>query len=684
MFSLKRIFSLVVCAVCAGAVCAQERDAGYADYGESGEALVVTADRIPEETARVPATVTVITAADIAESGASSVVDALSTAAGVRFSGGMAGPGSDAVSMRGFGENSFGRVLVLVDGVKLNNPDMQGINWNAIPLAGIERIEVLDGSASVQYGNSAVGGVINIITKKDGRRRTALNLAGGSFFSNRESLSHFQPLSWGNFSITAEHTGTKGWRERQEAQTTNVTGGANVFIGGTMTLSVNGFFSDLYYQLPGGLTKDQFEDDPKQALYADWNQPPYPAYVFNGDDENTERHFGGGAGLRWSPSEYVEVNVPLSYRGKLMKIDMASQGIYTGKTLHSAEARPQASCTFALNNMPLRLLGGVDVNYARLTADIYSDPACTVKSHDFTITAWTAGPYLTARFSPLSNLSVSAGARYDTAVFNADTNNGLADGDKTYSAFVYDGGIVFNPLENAKLYAKYAALFRYPFTDELAQSNGYGSDVFNKDLRPEKGFNAEAGASYRLGNMLDISADVFFMRLEDEIAPNASYMNVNMDPTRRLGTNISLGFRPFEWLALDASYSFVSAVFDGGVNDGKKIPLVPEHTLFASLAFTLGTGKAGPGALSFGPDCEFSSGRYSGGDNANSNDTDKTGNIFLAGAKIRYTLDTASGKFALQVTGRNLADIRYTKNVFYGAYYPENGRSVMVSASCQF
>ena len=111
--------------------------------------FIVTAGRTAEDPASVPAQVTVISAAQIAESGASSLVQVLERVPGVSFMPSMAGPGTETVSMRGFGENSFGRVLVLVDGVRQNNPDMKSINWNAVALSDIERIEVLDGSASV-------------------------------------------------------------------------------------------------------------------------------------------------------------------------------------------------------------------------------------------------------------------------------------------------------------------------------------------------------------------------------------------------------------------------------------------------------------------------------------------------------------------------------------------------------
>ncbi|MDR2343619.1 MAG: TonB-dependent receptor [Spirochaetaceae bacterium] len=647
-----------------------EDDGDYLDYGAAEDELVITASRVPEDAASVPARLTVITAEDIAESGALSVVDVLATVPGVRFSGGMSGPGSEAVSMRGFGENASGRVLVLVDGRKVNNPDMSVSNWNAIPLANIERIEVLDGSASVRYGNNAAGGVINIITRKGGERLTVLEIAGGSFIFNKFSAAHFEPARWGNFSLSAEHTGTDGYRERQGAQTTNLTGGAGVFLSDTLRLDIRVAFADLYYRLPGGLTKEEFDHDPAQAV--------------NYNDENTERHFGGDVGLQWVPGGILEISLPLSYTGKFIKSDMVSYPSFTERNTNTFEARPQAVANTALAGMPLRLLAGLDFYLASQDVESYADKERKTKSAGSSATAseWTLGPYLTARFDPLSRLSLSAGLRFDTARIAAKTEDGSVDEGRQSGAFVYDAGAAFNPIPGLKLYAKYSSLFRYPFIDEQAQYSGY-ENKFNLDLEPEKGFNAEAGLAYRLGKIARLDAGFFFMRLEDEIAyDNEAYANVNMDKTRRIGVNIGLSAAPVDLLSVELSYSYVDAVFVDGVNKDKHVPLVPAHKFYANIMVNLPVG------LSFGPDFEFASGCYYGQDVANA--ADPMDAWFLLGARARFALDRDGGRFSLQVSAKNLLDTHtavygttyfdsYVTNAWVYTLYPVDGRSVNVS-----
>ncbi|MCL2602105.1 MAG: TonB-dependent receptor [Treponema sp.] len=645
----------------------------YLDLGAAG-GLVITASRTPEPAAVVPAHVTVITAEQIAASGAASVTDVLAQVPGVRFQGAQAGAGSEIVSMRGFGENSQGRVLVLLDGNRLNRPDMGKTNWGTIPLTDIERIEIVDGSASVQYGNHAVGGVINIITKRSGQRRTVLSASGGSFFSHAQSFSHFEPAPWGNFSLSAEYSGTEGYRQRQDSRVSHVSPRAAFFLRDNLTLSLSGFFSSLNYQLPGALTKEEFKDNPRQVQ------------ATNQNNENRERHYGGGVGLQWFPVKNVELNLPLSYREQIIDADFASFSSFSSRNVRTAEARPQGAVTFDLAGMPLRILGGVDLSLAHLDGDDFKDTARKDKNFSFTFTHQTLGAYVTARFSPLPMLTLTAGGRFDIAQSGGKNPTVEIDDSKTFRNFVYEGGIIFSPIQNFRFYAKYATLFRYPFVDELASIQGGSGGQFNTELNPETGFNTEGGVAYNVGKILAINANVFFMALQDEIAYVGTFgvdgRNKNIGQTQRIGTNVGLSLAPVKFLSVDASYSFVSAVFTAGENKDKSIPLIPAHKLYGALAVKL------PFGLEFGPDVEFASESYQGGDFGNEVDT--VDSWYVLGARARYVVTTNDRReFSLQVTGKNLLDRNFAKTGFTSQYgpdsvYPENGRSITVSSQFRF
>lgn len=126
------------------------------------DSLVITATKTEADVRDLPASVTVITADDIARANVKSVEDILryQTGFAVKDMGGMK---ATKVSMRGMSQNG---VLVMVDGVAINNGYTGGANWSSVPVNMIERIEVVRGASSSLYGSNAMGGVVNIITKQ--------------------------------------------------------------------------------------------------------------------------------------------------------------------------------------------------------------------------------------------------------------------------------------------------------------------------------------------------------------------------------------------------------------------------------------------------------------------------------------------------------------------------------------
>jgi iron complex outermembrane receptor protein len=163
----------------------------------NGGELVVTASGVPQ-----PLGVTVITAQDIANSTASNVTDVLASVGGVHvFSTGGTTP---VVDLGGFGMTGMSNTLILVDGVKQNASDQSPPDINYVPLASIERIEIVRGAGAVPYGDGASGGVINIITRTGQQANSHLTLTQtlGSFNMRQSDLS---------FSLAGERVSLDGF-----------------------------------------------------------------------------------------------------------------------------------------------------------------------------------------------------------------------------------------------------------------------------------------------------------------------------------------------------------------------------------------------------------------------------------------------------------------------------------------
>ncbi|WFU15393.1 TonB-dependent receptor [Bradyrhizobium sp. CB3481] len=143
--------------------------------------VVVTADREPEPISRTGSSISVVKGETLATSNPGSLVDALRTVPGLDISE-SGGPGSTA-NIRLRGANT-GQTLVMIDGIRINDPTAASGDFDFAMFApsAIERIEVLKGPQSALYGSDAMGGVVNIITKKGtGPAQFNVRTEGGSY-----------------------------------------------------------------------------------------------------------------------------------------------------------------------------------------------------------------------------------------------------------------------------------------------------------------------------------------------------------------------------------------------------------------------------------------------------------------------------------------------------------------------
>ncbi|MEG0002903.1 TonB-dependent receptor domain-containing protein [Comamonas sp.] len=173
---------LHACAFAAMALCAP----AWAQTGSALDTLVVTAAREAQPLRTVTADMSVIDRAAIERSGATGVADLLAQVPGVQITR-NGGPGqTTSVFLRGMGNQ---HTAVFVDGVRFNSQELQGgAAWAALPLAQIERIEILRGPAAAIYGSDAMGGVVQIFTRRgDGPLRAYAEAGLGNLGTSKIS-----------------------------------------------------------------------------------------------------------------------------------------------------------------------------------------------------------------------------------------------------------------------------------------------------------------------------------------------------------------------------------------------------------------------------------------------------------------------------------------------------------------
>lgn len=177
------------------------------------DSVVVTADR---GRIRLPsaASATVITSGELANSAAGALDDVLRQTPGFtlfrRSSSRTANPTTQGVTLRGVSGSGASRTLVLADGVPLNDPFGSWVYWNRVPMAAIDRVEVVRGSAGDLYGADALGGVIQVLTFSPTRPRLRGTLEGASHGTRRASLYGGTMLGGWTATVAGEWLGTDG------------------------------------------------------------------------------------------------------------------------------------------------------------------------------------------------------------------------------------------------------------------------------------------------------------------------------------------------------------------------------------------------------------------------------------------------------------------------------------------
>ena len=177
------------------------------------DSVVVTATRGAE---RLPsaASSTVLTSAELSNMAAGALDDALRSTPGFtlfrRSSSRVANPTTQGVTLRGVSGSGSSRTLVLADGVPLNDPFGSWVYWNRIPLAAVDRVEVVRGATGDLYGAGALGGVIQLLTVQPSRTRARATFDGGSHDTFRGSFFGAAEKNGWNASGAYETVNTDG------------------------------------------------------------------------------------------------------------------------------------------------------------------------------------------------------------------------------------------------------------------------------------------------------------------------------------------------------------------------------------------------------------------------------------------------------------------------------------------
>ncbi|PLX86169.1 MAG: hypothetical protein C0614_03910 [Desulfuromonas sp.] len=265
--------------------------------------VVVTATKVSQPLAEAPASVTVVSAAEIAERGATRLDELLQDVVGLRVvSSGTRGSLSSA-SIRG---SEASQVLVLIDGVRLNSAQYGQFDLNQLPVSvnAIERIEVLRGPASALYGSNALGGVINIVTQDP--EATPSNQVGwmeGRFDTRIINLASARRLGSFRYRVGLEGQESDGYRDNSELEQYTISALFGYAPAENVDLELSAYHLDYQSGIPGAISwpSPQAEQDDRRTLVSLKLEAPAGPFQFTArglyEDHRNEYRDPGG----WMP-----------------------------------------------------------------------------------------------------------------------------------------------------------------------------------------------------------------------------------------------------------------------------------------------------------------------------------------------------------------------------------------------
>ncbi len=677
--------------------------------------VVVSASRFEESLNQVPAYVRVISAEEIQRSGAFSIPALLAQLGGIPVSGsslGQLGLGAN-VDLGGHGVTSNSTTLILVDGQRMNPPDSQGVSWEVVPLNAIERIEILQGGASVQFGNGAVGGVVNIITRKGSS--SSVEQTVGSFNTLMTNASYGRVTEDAKFSMQASRSSTDGWRDNSGAHASTVRLRYTKELGAQDIAFAEAYLSESRAYMPGGVIGKVGEGDQRAAKFNN-------AGAFND---------GGNAGIRAGLSRALTQGVmfegELSYRRRASDLStpyyhsadsVASYtpyGYVTGPTksyLDGWELAMTPRIKLDLGDGKSMVVGYDVSRAAQWSSNQFGAIAQQVilanQSTSYfnnllndrqNATLTNHSLYLVGRVPLRSSVDLVGGVRrqwQDASTY--DLNKASAAGaqsvEQSYAANAFDLALHHRYSDRGRMYLKWNRSFRFANLDEFWGFDAYMTRIFSGALKPQTADAIEFGGDWR-HEAVGFTAAVFRSVSTNEIRYDPStYMNNNSaSDIRRTGVLWDVNYRWTPRLTVSAGGRFQQTVYAGGPYAGQAISLVPDQT-FAARVFYAADEHLSVGAVA----SYVGSQRY---------DASPVVSPTLSKMPAYWTADVYSryrqGPWEVQLTVRNLTGERYSTYGGYGFvtlpgvsntgdpngasryyYYPSDPRAVLITAKYNF
>lgn len=601
------------------------------------------------------------------------------------------------LSIRGFGSRSTYGVRglrIYVDGIPATMPDGQGQTSN-IDIGSVDTIEVLRGPFSALYGNSS-GGVINV-TSQTGTQPPTVEASSyyGSFGTWHYGMKATGAVGDGShagdvdYTVSTNRFTTHGYRDHSGARKNlaNARLGVRINDVSKLTLLLNSV--DIKANDAGGLTADEWRDNPRQSPRGDqYNTRKntrqtqaglrYERQLSAQDDLSVMMYAGERETTQFQSIPRAPQLKP-SHAGGVIDLTRHYQGIDTRLT-HRGELLVPVTLTAGLDyeNMSERRKGYE--NFVMVNgAPQYGEQGALRRNERNLM--WNVDPYLQTQWQLTDKLSLDAGVRYSSVWFDSNDyyitpGNGDDSGDASYHKWLPAGSLKYALTDAWNVYLSAGRGFETPTINELSYRSDNQSGL-NFGLKPSTNDTVEIGSKTRLGNGL-LTAALFQTNTDNEIVVDSSsggrtsYKNAGK--TRRQGMELGLDQQFGESWRLKAAWTWLDATYRTNVCDdascnGNRIPGIARNMGYASFGYQPEQGWYAGSDI-----------RYMSDIMANDENTAKAPSWTVVGLTTGYKW--SYGRMDMDLFGRvdNLFDRKYVGSVIVnesnGRYYePAPGRN---------
>jgi outer membrane receptor protein involved in Fe transport len=674
--------------------------------------------------AQVPANVQTVHAQDIAQQHRSTLTDYFAkNLPSVDIADAQGNPYQMNVNYRGFTASPLlgtpQGISVFVDGVRVNEPFGDVVNWDVLPQQAIDTIQLIPGS-NPTYGLNTLGGAL-AITTKNGKTSPGgeAEVALGSWGRKTAQIEQGGTIGHNlDYYVTGNVANDNGWAEQNASRVRQIFGKLRYTDADTtLSLSAGGADNDLH----GTQTIPRsFLGNPKQPYtYPDQNLNTAGYLTLSGEhyfSDNVE--LSGNAYYRHFRNSNLSSNTNPNFGSIGDDGDVDTTQATNEKSVVSTEsygASLQLTLLGKLGGMENQFVAGVsaDIANSRYTESsqdaVFTDSRATLGIGDFTqqTAAKTHngnyGIYMQDTLSLTKQWSLTLAGRYNWADATIGDSSGLQpqlNGHHTFSRFNPAVGINWNPTSTFTAYATYNEGMRSPTAIELACADPAAPCSLPNDfvsdpaLQPVISKTFEFGARGRVGQATTWSAAVYRTTLDNDIefissngaASNRGFFQ-NVGRTRRQGFELS-GRSQLGPLAVTASYSYIDATYRSAwtesspsnssadangnidVKPGDHLPGIPANTVKLQLDY------AATAKWKVGANLTWRGGIYAQGDENNQDVNGKIAGYLLIDLDTSYQVTKQLQVFA-NIT--NLLDKRYAsfgtlgENFFNGPSHTFDG-----------